>query len=50
MARRTAKLPINLSKDLHDRLKAYADKHGEQVGTVLDALLRDFLDEKVGKA
>lgn len=50
MARRTNKMPVMLPPQLHDRLKAYADKQGEQVGTVLDALIRRYLDEKVGKA
>lgn len=40
MPRRTAKKPISLSATTHDRLKSYADRHGEQVGTVLDGIIR----------
>jgi hypothetical protein len=50
MARRTAKMPIAVRATTHDRLKAFADKQGEQVGTVLDAIITQYLDEKVGKA
>lgn len=50
MARRTNKMPITVRAATHDRLKKYAARQGEQVGTVLDALINQYLDEKVGKA
>lgn len=41
---------IPVSEALYERLREQARKNGEQIGTTLDAIIRRYLDEKVGKA
>ena len=47
---RSKQTSIPVSEALYDRLREQARRNGEQIGTTLDAIIRRYLDEKVGKA
>jgi hypothetical protein len=40
---------ISVRGETYDKLRDAARKNGEQIGTLVDALIRRYLDEKAGK-
>lgn len=41
---------ISVRVETYEKLRDVARRNGEQVGTLVDALIRRYLDEKVSKA